>query len=240
MFSLKQGDELVFQIQNNNPKHEQQTIQQDLVMNQAASPQGGSKRLRKKTLSIGEDIKDDERSKKIMHREIERQRRQEMGQLHGSLRSLLPLEFIKGKRSISDHMQQAVNYINHLQRNIRELNIKRDKLNKIPNYTSRTVISQGSGSSNFCELSNDNNTNVTVAPCFCGVEIIITSGLMEEQFPLSRVMEVLVQEEQLSVSSCASTRVNERLLHTIRAEEIDPMSINMSELQQKLYDAVCG
>ncbi|KAK1399611.1 Transcription factor bHLH126 like [Heracleum sosnowskyi] len=239
MFSLKQGDELVFQIQNNNPKPEQQTIQQDLVMNQAASPQGGNKRLREMALSIGEDVKDDERNKKIMHREIERQRRQEMGQLHGSLRSLLPLEFIKGKRSISDHMQQAVNYINHLQRSIRELNIKRDKLNKIPNYTS-TVMSQGSGSSNFCELSNDNNINVTVAPCFCGVEIIITSGLMEKQFPLSKVMEVLIQEGQFNVSSSASTRVNERLLHTIRAEAIDPMSINMSELQQKLYDAVCG
>lgn len=95
MYFFNQGDELVFQIQNNNPKPEQQTIQQDLVMSQAASPQGGNKRLRKKPLSIGEDIKDDERSKKIMHREIERQRRQEMGQLHGSLRSLLPLEFIK-------------------------------------------------------------------------------------------------------------------------------------------------
>lgn len=239
MFSLKQGDELVFQIQNNNPKPEQQTIQQDLGMNKAASPQGGNKRLRKKPLSIGEDVKDDERSKKIMHREIERQRRQEMGQLHGSLRSLLPLEFIKGKRSISDHMQQAVNYINHLQRSIRELNLKRDKLDKIPNYTS-TAISQGSGSSNCGLLSNDNNINVTVAPCFCGVEIIITSGLMEEQFPLSRVMEILIQEGQLNVCSCASTRVNDRLLHTICAEASDPMSIDLSDLQQKLYDAVCG
>ncbi|XP_074367740.1 transcription factor bHLH118-like isoform X2 [Apium graveolens] len=213
MFSLKQGDELVFQIQNNNPKPEPQTIQQDLVMSQAASPQGGNKRLRKKPLSMGEDNKDEERSKKIMHREIERQRRQEMGQLHGSLRSLLPLEFIKGKRSISDHMQQAVNYINHLQRSIGELNIKRDKLNKIPNYT--------------------------IAPCFDGVEIIIASGLIEEQFPLSKVMQVLIQEEQLNVISCASTRVNDRLLYTIRAEGIDPMSMDMSDLQQKLYDAVC-
>lgn len=124
----------------------------------------------------------------------------------------------QGKRSISDHMQQAVNYINHLQRSIRELNIKRDKLNKIPNYTSTVTISQGSGNSNCCLLSNDNDINVTVAPCFCGIEIIIASVLMEEQFPLSRVMQVLLQEEQLNVISCASTRVNDRLLHTIRAE----------------------
>ncbi|XP_017252049.1 transcription factor bHLH118 [Daucus carota subsp. sativus] len=239
MFSLKQGDELVFQIQTNNPNPDQQSIQQDLALSQA-SPQGGNKRLRKKPSSFGEDTsKDDERSKKIMHREIERQRRQEMGQLHGSLRSLLPLEFIKGKRSISDHMQQSVNYINHLQRSIRELNIKRDRLHKIPNYT--TVISQGSGSSDFRLPSNfDNDVSVTVSPCLCGVEIIITSGFMEEQFPLSKVMQVLIQDEQLSVSTCASTRVNERLLHTIRAEAIDPMSINICELQWKLYDVLYG
>uniref|UniRef100_A0A162A1W7 BHLH domain-containing protein n=1 Tax=Daucus carota subsp. sativus TaxID=79200 RepID=A0A162A1W7_DAUCS len=157
MFSLKQGDELVFQIQTNNPNPDQQSIQQDLALSQA-SPQGGNKRLRKKPSSFGEDTsKDDERSKKIMHREIERQRRQEM-----------------------------------------------------------------------------------VSPCLCGVEIIITSGFMEEQFPLSKVMQVLIQDEQLSVSTCASTRVNERLLHTIRAEAIDPMSINICELQWKLYDVLYG
>ncbi|WOH01374.1 hypothetical protein DCAR_0520756 [Daucus carota subsp. sativus] len=232
MFSLKQGDELVFQIQTNNPNPDQQSIQQDLALSQA-SPQGGNKRLRKKPSSFGEDTsKDDERSKKIMHREIERQRRQEMGQLHGSLTG-------PGKRSISDHMQQSVNYINHLQRSIRELNIKRDRLHKIPNYT--TVISQGSGSSDFRLPSNfDNDVSVTVSPCLCGVEIIITSGFMEEQFPLSKVMQVLIQDEQLSVSTCASTRVNERLLHTIRAEAIDPMSINICELQWKLYDVLYG
>lgn len=117
-------------------------------------------------------------------------------------------------------MQQAVNYINHLQRSIRELNIRRDKLNKITNYTSTVTISQGSGSSNCCLHSNDNDVTVTVGPCFCGVEIIIASGFMEERiFPLSRVMQVLIhQEGQLNVISCASTRVNDRLLHTIRAE----------------------
>lgn len=235
MFSLKQGDELVFQIQNNNPKPEQQTIQQDLGMNKAASPQGGNKRLRKKPLSIGEDVKDDERSKKIMHRKIKRQRRQEMGKLHGSLRSLLPPEFIKGTRSVSDHMGQAVNYINHLHGSIRELDVEKDKLNK-----KATVIDPGSRSSNLYLLDDNNDINVTVIPSFSGVEILITTGLMEEKLSLSRVMQVLIQEWQLDIKSCASTRVKGQLVHTIRAEGNDPSSINTSELQQKLCDVIRG
>lgn len=112
-------------------------------------------------------------------------------------------------------MEQAVNYINHLHGSIRELNVKKDKLK----VSKPIVTDPGSGSSNLC-LIDDNNydINVTVTPCFCGVEIIITSGLMEEKLSLSRVMQVLIQEGQLNITSYASTRANDQLVHTIRAE----------------------
>ncbi|XP_063949109.1 transcription factor bHLH36-like isoform X2 [Daucus carota subsp. sativus] len=219
MYFFNQGDELVFQIQNfDNPNPEQQTIQQDPVMNRDSScSRGRNKRHGKEVLSIGEDCKDDERSKKIMHREIERQRRQDMGKLHVSLRSLLPLEFIKGKRSISDHMEQAVNYINHLQGEIRELDVKKNNL--IKSTPKKFFIDDpGKGTSDLCLLDDNNDISVTVTPCFCGVEIIITSGSMEENLSLSGVMQVLIQERQLNVTSCSSTRVNDQLVHIIRAE----------------------
>ncbi|CAI9302342.1 unnamed protein product [Lactuca saligna] len=167
----------------------------------------------------GGDGEDDQTQKKMVHREMERQRRQEMSQLYASLRGLLPIEFVKGNRSVSDHMNQAVHYIKQKEENIKEISTKRDRLKK-PFDTNESSMNQ---------LSN----TVSVKFCNGGVEILINSCSIEEGFALSQVLDA-VMEEGLNIVSCSSTKVNNRLLHSIRSEVSEKAFIDPLMLQQRL------
>lgn len=106
---------------------------------------------------------------------------------------------------MSDHMHEAVNYIKHLQNKIQEQNNKRDELKRLSNYPIKsTEKSLGSGWGSLMEL----------IPSSTGVEVVINA---RRGLPLSRVVEVLMGEG-LIIAGFTSTKVNERLLHTIEAE----------------------
>uniref|UniRef100_A0A2N9H987 BHLH domain-containing protein n=1 Tax=Fagus sylvatica TaxID=28930 RepID=A0A2N9H987_FAGSY len=166
--------------------------------------QHGSHLTRK--LSVTHDETDEnpndnnKNKKKLTHRDIERQRRQKMATLHTFLQSLLPVEDNKGKRSISDHIHESVNYIKHLKNKIRELNNKRDELKRLSNTTKN--------------LPGSISDTVDLRSSSAGVEVVITG---RQGLPLSRVLEILMREG-LSIVSFNSTKVNERLLHTIESE----------------------
>lgn len=104
MFSLNQTDEIAFQIQptNDHDDEEQGAIQQHhrltILDHQAPTTTNvvtTTKRIRTGHDHTNNTTDESNGSKKIMHREIERLRRQEMGNLYGSLRNLIPLQFIK-------------------------------------------------------------------------------------------------------------------------------------------------
>ncbi|CAN1332739.1 Transcription factor bHLH36 [Linum perenne] len=145
-----------------------------------------------------EEKEEEEKKKKMLHKDVEKQRRLEMTSLYSSLRSLLPIEYLKGKRSISDHIHQAANYIKHQERKIEELSCKRDQNSSANNYIH---------DSNYMSI-------VSVRRCLIGIEVILEeSGMVS----VSRVVGDLVTEG-LNVVSTVSAKVNHRMVHTIKAE----------------------
>ncbi|PIN23663.1 hypothetical protein CDL12_03615 [Handroanthus impetiginosus] len=173
--------------------------------------------------------------KKIMHRDTERKRRKEMSGLYASLRSLLPLEYIKGKRSITDHIYQAESYIKHMQKKIERMQTKRDKLKEFSDVQ-RVVINiadhpMSSSSIHSCHL-------VKINPCRDGLEILITTSLNGEGFPLSKVITELVGRG-LNVVSFISTRsVDEWFLYKVQIKVHDLARINLFELQERLINVI--
>ncbi|EOY24563.1 PREDICTED: transcription factor bHLH118 [Theobroma cacao] len=205
---------------SSNPKQDEQ----NLILVSKKSDCSRGKRKAATAFGVEDGNAPDSKGKKIIHRDIERQRRQEMTTLYSTLRLLLPLEYLKGKRSISDHMHEAVKYIKHLQNRITELSDKREELKRSSNLHTPSSMPESSP-----DCSED---SVVVRGCMVGVEIAINTGL-RPGLPLSNVLDVIVAEG-LSVVNCISTKVNERLLHTIVLEVNDGRSIELSELQQKL------
>ncbi|KAL0317717.1 UNVERIFIED_CONTAM: Transcription factor [Sesamum angustifolium] len=173
---------------------------------------------------------DQDLRKKITHREIERQRRQEMSTLYASLRSVLPPDYLKGKRSTSDQIHEAAKYITYLQNNVRELGGKRDKLKRsLENH--ELVQSEKAGSSSKILP----NIVVTVQTCSVGVEVQISGDVLAEGLilPLSRILQVML-EEGLVVVCCNWTNFDGRLCYVIQSEVVDYRGIDLQKLQSKL------
>ena len=115
---------------------------------------------------------------------------------------------------MSEHMNQAVNYIKHLEKNIKGLNNKRDELKKTcPHVTNSSSVLRNK---NIESESSSRNRPITVTVEYSHgvVEILITSC---SGFPISRVVKALTQEG-LNVISCNSTKVDERLIHSIHCQ----------------------
>lgn len=95
------------------------------------------------------------------------------------------IQWLQGKRSISDHVHQAGNYIKHLQNNIQELHNNRDQLKRSCN-----ILCSSSTENTQCKMQD---SVIIVRPCRAGMEVVVNTPL-KQGLPLSRVLEILVGE----------------------------------------------
>ncbi|XP_061373972.1 transcription factor bHLH118-like [Gastrolobium bilobum] len=173
----------------------------------------------------------DNDEKKIIRREIERKRRKQMSILCSSLRSSLPFELIKGKRSVSEHIGEAANYVQFMKQKIDALQIKRDRLKQMVNLS---LVETGIESSDHSSVLVK-CVNINLIPG--GVEIALCSGFEENNSRLSDLMEILLQEG-CDVVSYVSTKVNGRIFHTIKSEVEELKRLDLARLQHKLDHAI--
>ncbi|XP_010480445.2 PREDICTED: transcription factor bHLH55-like [Camelina sativa] len=180
---------------------------------------------------------DEPKNKRAKHKDIERQRRQEAASLYKSLRYLLPSQYIKGKRSSSDHVEEAANYIKDLQKKIKVISEKRDRIKRTITHRSSTskcsTRSLASSPSSTCSCIGDTHMAVVVSPCLIGLEIVVSCCYRHESF-LSSVLQLLAQEQCLNVVSCISTRQPQRIIHTIISEVEDGVEVYFPEIHEKI------
>lgn len=110
-------------------------------------------------------------------------------------------------------MHEAVKYIKHLEKKIRELRAKRDKLHG------------RSGSSHDqcdppikCSTTSDQDADAVVVNLSGSSEVeVAINSCADQGLSLGRVLGALIGEG-LIINSCNSTRVDDRLLHSIHCE----------------------
>ena len=113
---------------------------------------------------------------------------------------------------MSDHVLEAINYIKHMEKNIGELEVKRDKLRNLTGESSNL-------DSKRVNETNSLSITFTVEPCSGGgFEILMKNYLTDNNWlPLSRILDVLL-DEGITVVNCVCTKVNEECLYTIQTE----------------------
>ncbi|KAJ8532303.1 hypothetical protein K7X08_012226 [Anisodus acutangulus] len=197
-----------------------------------------TKKSKPTTIIDDDQVKDppkEKEKKKVIRRDVERQRRRDMAKLYQRLRLLIPSKYLMGKRSISDHIEEVVDYVKDLRKNIEDLETKRESLKDIcssdhlaPSSSSMKLsdhdINNGNGD------DDDDEDRIKVKSCNEGVEISVKGGLS-----LSKVLKVLMKEG-LIVNSCVSSTVEQRLFHIIQSKVNTRGDIDLARLRHELND----
>ncbi|XP_057869432.2 transcription factor bHLH118 [Cryptomeria japonica] len=144
-------------------------------------------------------------SKNSIHTSTERQRRKDMKSLYSSLRSLLPEEYVMGKRSIADQLLRTANYIKHLQEKVKEAKQVRDETcqKKMCQDLPVSVASQ-----TFPSIKIDSS----------GSFIVVST--INCQIAFSDLLFAM-ENNDLHVVSASSCAMNDKFFHTVHAKVSD-------------------
>ncbi|XP_019152792.1 PREDICTED: transcription factor bHLH36-like [Ipomoea nil] len=185
----------------------------------------------------------DDSCRRALHRDVEKRRRNQMANLYESLRSLLPLQYIKGKRSASDHMQASVSYIKELEKKVEGLHKQKMMMKTSSNMVAvveKSVEENEAKSAKWCWA---NDTSVAVNKCEDGVEILMNTrraaatGGGGVAYPLSKLLETLLRQG-LNVVNCCYSHQEDRSLLRIQSQVNGWSDVDVAALQQKVVDVV--
>jgi len=172
---------------------------------------------------------------KRSHKMIERQRRKEMKVFFSRLRSLLPEENLRGKRTVSEQVLEAVNYVGHLQRKIEDLSAQREKMKVNSDQNAKVSFEKFWDNTPPFGGSDREYPAVKINSVGSGVQICMNS--LEHEIVYSDILLAL-EEGGLEVVSAASSVINNRVYHTIHAKVFDLNTFNIHTLYQKLWHLI--
>lgn len=155
--------------------------------------------------------------------------------LFSRLRSLLPEENLRGKRTVSEQVLEAVNYVSHLQRKIEDLSAEREKM-KV-NSDQNAKLSCKKLCNKTPPLGGLDRKYPEVKINSLGSGIQIWTNTLEHEIVYSDILLAL-EEGGLEVVSAASSAINNRVYHTIHAKVFDVNSFYIHTLYQKLWHLI--
>jgi len=149
------------------------------------------------------------------HKMIERQRRKEMKVLFSRLISLLPEENLRGKRTVSEQVLEAENYVCHLQQKIEDLSAQREKMKVNSGQNEKVSLEKFCNKTQAFGGSDRQYPAVKINSVGSGVQI--WTNTLEHEIVYSDIILAL-EEGGLEVVTAASSAINSRAYHTIHAK----------------------
>ncbi|GLJ17170.1 hypothetical protein SUGI_0297300 [Cryptomeria japonica] len=176
--------------------------------------------------------------KKEDHKLIERKRRRDMKSLCSLLTSLIPEQHLKEKRSLPDQLLAAAFYINDLQKNVEDLEKKRERLrvlSQIERHPERISCFKENGEINV--PIDESNAFPMVKLRNVGLEIHVTVNTFKQTAALWSLLEVL-EGGGLEVETALQSTGNNYVFYTLQCKISDVHRFDYNVIYERLWQLV--